>query len=73
MARTPAICATSRTIREENAVTAGQASTDKPSAPRVRRERVKRALHRRAGRIRVLLLVLALLLPLLITLLFGRH
>jgi hypothetical protein len=54
-------------------VTAGQSSTDKPSALRVRRERVKRALRRRAGRIRALLLVFALLLPLLITLLFGRQ
>jgi hypothetical protein len=38
-----------------------------------RRERVERALRRRAGRICGLLLVLALLLPLLITSLFGEH
>jgi hypothetical protein len=57
----------------------GPISTAQPSAPggggtahATRRERVKRAIRRRAGRIRVLLLVLALLLPLLITTLLDH-
>jgi hypothetical protein len=44
-----------------------------PAAPTTHREWAKRALHRRAGRIYGLLLVLALLLPLLITSLLGGH
>ena len=44
-----------------------------PTAPSRYREWAKRALRRRAGRICGLLLVLALLLPLLITVLFGGH
>jgi hypothetical protein len=51
-----------------------------PPAPRgsatvrpMRRERVKRAIRRRAGRIWGLLLVLALLLPLLITSLLAHR
>jgi hypothetical protein len=44
-----------------------------PTASTSHRERAKRALHRRAGRICGLLLVLALLLPLLITSLLGGH
>lgn len=58
----------------------GPISTARPSAPRegatahaTRRERVKRAIRRRASRIRGMLLVLALLLPLLITTLLGGH
>lgn len=55
-------------------------STAQLSAPRAAgtgsttfREWAERALRRRAGRICGLLLVLALLLPLLITSLFGGH
>jgi hypothetical protein len=55
-------------------------SPAQPSTPRggataraVRRERIKRAMRRHAGRIWGLLLVLALLLPLLITSLLDRH
>jgi hypothetical protein len=44
-----------------------------PTTPTARREWAKRFLRRRASRICGLLLVLALLLPLLITSLFGGH
>lgn len=43
------------------------------TGPITHREWAERALRRRAGRICGLLLVLALLLPLLITSLFGGH
>lgn len=62
------------------AMATGPISMALPSEPRggatahaAHRERVKRAIRHRAGRIRVLLLVLALLLPLLISTLLGGH
>jgi hypothetical protein len=76
----PAYPATSPTTREENAMATTAISTAHLSAPEAgstvsstHREWAKRALRRRAGRICGLLLVLALLLPLLITALFGGH
>lgn len=77
---TPASDRNSLANSEENAVATGPTSMAQSSTPREgatararRHEWVKRVIRRRAGRIRVLLLVLALLLPLLITTLLGGH
>jgi hypothetical protein len=41
------------------------------TAPATRRDQLNRAIHRRAGRIEAILLILVILLPLLITTLLG--
>jgi cobalamin biosynthesis protein CobD/CbiB len=58
-----------------NAISTAQAPVPSagPAASITHREWARRALHRRTGRIWGLLLVLALLLPLLVTSLLGGH
>jgi hypothetical protein len=71
---------TTRKTEEENAMAIAALSTIQPTAPRqdaishaTRRQQAKRVIRQRLRRIPGFLLVLALLLPLLITALFGSH
>jgi hypothetical protein len=70
---------TNRRSEQESAMATVLTPTARPAAlrkgaagPATHRDRLKRAIHRRAGRIEGILLVLAMLLPQLIITLLGR-